>query len=222
VNEQVLANYLKNEYPQTVAVILGKIGQAHAGKVLSILPENFAMEVVMRMLRMEAVNKEIEKDVERVLRTEFMSNLARTNRRDAHEMMAEIFNNLDRATESRFLSALEERNKDSAEKIRSLMFTFEDLARIDPAGVQTLLRAVDKDKLTIALKGASEELKDLFFSNMSERAAKLLREDMQSLGPMRLKDVEEAQTAMVTAAKDLADRGELVIGGSGGDDQLVY
>ncbi|WP_193170002.1 flagellar motor switch protein FliG [Nisaea nitritireducens] len=222
VNEQVLANFLKNEYPQTVAVILGKIGQAHAGKVLSILPENFAMEVVMRMLRMEAVNKEIEKDVERVLRTEFMSNLARTNRRDSHEMMAEIFNNLDRATESRFLSALEERNKDSAEKIRSLMFTFEDLARIDPAGVQTLLRAVDKDKLTIALKGASEELKDLFFSNMSERAAKLLREDMQSLGPMRLKDVEEAQTAMVTAAKDLSDRGELVIGGSGGDDQLVY
>ncbi|MEQ8332598.1 flagellar motor switch protein FliG [Nisaea sp.] len=222
VNEQVLANYLKNEYPQTVAVILGKIGQAHAGKVLSILPENFAMEVVMRMLRMDAVNKEIEKDVERVLRTEFMSNLARTNRRDSHEMMAEIFNHLDRATESRFLSALEERNKDSAEKIRSLMFTFEDLARVDPAGVQTLLRAVDKDKLTIALKGASEELKDLFFSNMSERAAKLLREDMQSLGPMRLKDVEDAQTAMVTAAKDLADRGELVIGGSGGDDQLVY
>ncbi|MEO9900687.1 flagellar motor switch protein FliG [Nisaea sp.] len=222
VNEQVLANFLKNEYPQTVAVILGKIGQAHAGKVLSILPENFAMEVVMRMLRMEAVNKDIEKDVERVLRTEFMSNLARTNRRDSHEMMAEIFNNLDRATESRFLSALEERNKDSAEKIRSLMFTFEDLSRVDPAGVQTLLRALDKDKLTIALKGASEELKDLFFSNMSERAAKLLREDMQSLGPMRLKDVEDAQTAMVTAAKDLADRGELVIGGSGGDDELVY
>ena len=222
VNEQVLANYLKNEYPQTVAVILGKIGQAHAGKVLSILPENFAMEVVMRMLRMEAVNKDIEKDVERVLRTEFMSNLARTNRRDSHEMMAEIFNHLDRATESRFLSALEERNKDSAEKIRALMFTFEDLSRMDPAGVQTLLRAVDKDKLTIALKGSSEELKDLFFSNMSERAAKLLREDMQSLGPMRLKDVEEAQTAMVTAAKDLADRGELVIGGSGGDDELVY
>ena len=222
VNEEVLANFLKNEYPQTVAVILGKIGQAHAGKVLAILPENFAMEVIMRMLRMEAVNKEIEKDVERVLRTEFMSNLARTNRRDSHEMMAEIFNNLDRTTESRLLSALEERNLDSAEKIRSLMFTFEDLVRIDPAGVQTLLRAVDKDKLTIALKGASEEVKDLFFSNMSERAAKLLREDMQSLGPMRLKDVEEAQTAMVMAAKDLSERGEIVIGGSGEDDELIY
>ena len=222
VNEQVLANYLKNEYPQTVAVILGKIQQGHAAKVLATLPENFAMEVVMRMLRMEAVNKEIEKDVERVLRTEFMSNLARTNRRDSHEMMAEIFNNLDRATESRFLSALEERNKDAAERIRSLMFTFEDLSRLDPAGVQTLLRAVDKDKLVIALKGASEELRDLFFSNMSERAGKLMREDMQALGPIRLKDVEDAQTAMVQSAKDLADRGEIVIGGSGGDDQLVY
>ena len=222
VNEQVLANYLKNEYPQTVAVILGKIQQGHAAKVLATLPENFAMEVVMRMLRMEAVNKDIEKDVERVLRTEFMSNLARTNRRDSHEMMAEIFNNLDRATESRFLSALEERNKDAAERIRSLMFTFEDLQRLDPAGVQTLLRAVDKDKLVIALKGASEELRDLFFSNMSERAAKLMREDMQALGPIRLKDVEYSQQAMVQSAKDLADRGEIVIGGSGGDDQLIY
>ncbi|EDP64016.1 Flagellar motor switch protein [alpha proteobacterium BAL199] len=222
VNEQVLANYLKNEYPQTVAVILGKIQQGHAAKVLGTLPENFAMEVVMRMLRMEAVNKDIEKDVERVLRTEFMSNLARTNRRDSHEMMAEIFNNLDRATESRFLSALEERNKDAAERIRALMFTFEDLSRLDPAGVQTLLRAVDKDKLVIALKGSSEELRDLFFSNMSERAAKLMREDMQSLGPIRLKDVEDAQQAMVQSAKDLSDRGEIVIGGSGGDDQLVF
>ena len=222
VNEQVLANYLKNEYPQTVAVILGKISQPHAAKVLAVLPENFSMEVVMRMLRMEAVNKDIEKDVERVLRTEFMSNLARTNRRDSHEMMAEIFNSLDRATESRFLSALEERNKDAAEKIRSLMFTFEDLNRLDPASAQTLLRAVDNDKLKIALKGASEELRDLFMSNMSERAAKLLREDMQAMGPVRLSEVEDAQQTMVQAAKDLADKGDIVIIGSGGDDELVF
>jgi flagellar motor switch protein FliG len=222
VNESVLANYLKNEYPQTVAVILGKIGQAHAAKVLAVLPENFAMEVVMRMLRIEAVNKDIEKDVERVLRTEFMSNLARTNRRDSHETMAEIFTHLDRATESRFLAALEERNKDSSEKIRALMFTFEDLKGIDPSGVQTMLRSVDKDKLTVALKGASDELKDIIFSNMSERAAKLLREDMQAAGPVRLKEVEEAQQAMIATAKDLADRGEIVIGGGSGDDQLVF
>ena len=178
VNEMVLANYLKNEYPQTVAVVLTKIKPDHAAKVLSMLPENFSMEVVMRMLRMEAVQKDVLSDVERTLRTEFMSNLARTTRRDAHEMMAEIFNNLDRATESRFVAALEERNKDSAEKIKAMMFTFEDLSRLDPGGVQTLLRTVEKDKLGLALKGASEALRDLFFSNMSERAGKLLREDM--------------------------------------------
>ena len=222
VNEMVLANYLKNEYPQTVAVVLTKIKADHAAKVLTMLPENFAMEVVMRMLRMEAVQKDVLSDVERTLRTEFMSNLARSTRRDAHEMMAEIFNSLDRATESRFISALEERNKDSAEKIRAMMFTFEDLSRLDPGGVQTLLRAVDKSKLALALKGASEALRDLFFSNMSERAGKLFREDMASLGPVRLKEVEEAQMGMVQTAKDMAARGEIVLSDNKGGDELVY
>jgi len=222
VNEQVLAAYLKNEYPQTVAVVLSKIKPDHAGKVLTMLPENFAMEVVMRMLRMEAVQKEVLSDVERTLRTEFMSNLARATRRDAHEMMAEIFNNLDRATESRFVAALEERNKDAAEKIKSMMFTFEDLSRLDPGGVQTLLRTLDKAKLGLALKGASEGIRDLFFSNMSERAGKLLREDMAALGPVRLKDVEEAQQVMVQTAKDLAARGEIVLSDNKGGDELVY
>src|ERR1700722_8463333 len=105
VNETVLANYLKNEYPQTVAVVLAKIKPDHAARVLALLPENFAMEVIMRMLRMEAVQKEVLDGVERTLRTEFMSNLARTARRDAHEMMADIFNNLDRTTETRFITA---------------------------------------------------------------------------------------------------------------------
>jgi flagellar motor switch protein FliG len=222
VNEQVLAAYLKNEYPQTVAVVLSKIKPDHAGKVLTMLPENFAMEVVMRMLRMEAVQKEVLSDVERTLRTEFMSNLARATRRDAHEMMAEIFNNLDRATESRFVAALEERNKDAAEKIKAMMFTFEDLSRLDPGGVQTLLRTLDKAKLGLALKGASEGIRDLFFSNMSERAGKLLREDMAALGAVRLKDVEEAQQVMVQTAKDLAARGEIVLSDNKGGDELVY
>ncbi|MBI1775698.1 MAG: flagellar motor switch protein FliG [Proteobacteria bacterium] len=217
VNEIVLANFLKNEYPQTVAVILAKIKGEHAAKVIGLLPENYAMEVVMRMLRMEAVQKDVLSDVERTLRTEFMSNLARTSRRDTHEMMAEIFNSLDRSTETRFIEALGERNKDSAERIKALMFTFEDLSRL-----QTLLRTMDKGKLAIALKGASETLRDLFFSNMSERAGKLLREDMASMGPIRLKDVDEAQTAMVNLAKDLASRGEIVLSDNEGGDELVY
>ena len=222
VNEEVLANYLKNEYPQTVAVVMSKIRSDHAARVLACLPENFAMEVVLRMLRMESVQKEILDDVERTLRSEFMSNLARTNRRDAHEMMAEIFNNLDRAAESRFLSALEERNKDAAERIRQLMFTFEDLNKLDPGSVQTLLRNVDKGQLAIALKGSSEPLRDLFFSNMSERAGKILREDMEAMGPVRLREVDEAQMQMVITAKNLAASGEITILDSKDDDELVY
>ncbi len=170
----------------------------------------------------KSVQKEVLDDVERTLRTEFMSNLARTSRRDAHEMMAEIFNNLDRNTESRFLAALEERNRDSAERIKALMFTFEDLSKLDPSGVQTLLRVVDKPKLGLALKGASETLRDLFFTNMSERAAKIMREDMAAMGPVRLRDVDEAQMYMVQVAKDLAARGEIVMAEGKGEDELIY
>ncbi|WP_281301732.1 MULTISPECIES: flagellar motor switch protein FliG [unclassified Iodidimonas] len=222
VNEMVLASYLKNEYPQTVAVVLNKIKAEHAARVLSVLPEDFSMEVVMRMLRMEAVQKDIIDKVEQTLRIEFMNNLARTSRRDSHETIAEIFNYLDRNSETRFLTALEDRNRESAERIRALMFTFEDLAKLDPGGVQTLLRNVDKGQLALALKGASDTLRDLFFSNMSERAAKILREDMEAMGPVRLRDVDEAQMAMVNKAKDLAEEGEIMLTDSKGEDELIY
>ena len=222
VSEGVLANYLKNEYPQTVAVVLSKVKPDHASRVLGALPEDFAMECVTRMLRMEPVQREILDKIEQTLRTEFMSNLARTSKRDSHEMMAEIFNSFDRQTETRFISALEERNRDSAERIRALMFVFEDLSKLDPGGVQTLLRAVDKAQLGLALKGASEDLRNLFFSNMSERAARILREDMENMGPVRLRDVDQAQMAMVQSAKDLAQRGEIMLAGSSGDDELIY
>jgi flagellar motor switch protein FliG len=222
VHEQVLANYLKNEYPQTVAVVLSKVKADHAARVLATLPEDFALECVQRMLRMEPVQREILDKIEATLRNEFMSNLARTSRRDSHESMAEVFNNFDRATENRFLAALEERNRESAERIRSLMFVFEDLKKLDPGGVQTLLRSVDKEQMGLALKGASDELRQLFFSNMSERAAKILRDDMASMGPVRLKDVDSAQAAMVQTAKDLAARGEIMLAGGGSDDELIY
>jgi flagellar motor switch protein FliG len=222
VNEAVLANYLKNEYPQTVAVVLSKIKSEHAARVLAALPEDFALECVMRMLRMEPVQREILDKIEQTLRTEFMSNLARTSKRDSHEMMAEIFNAFDRQTEARFITALEERNREAAERIRALMFVFEDLSKLDPGGIQTLLRAVEKDQLALALKGASDSLRELFFSNMSERAAKIMREDMESMGPVRLRDVDQAQMAMVQVAKDLANKGEIMLAGAGGDDELVY
>ena len=222
VNETVLANYLKNEYPQTVSVVLSKIKPEHAARVLAALPEEFALEVVQRMLRMESVQKDILDKVEKTLRVEFMSNLARTAKRDAHEQMAEIFNNFDRQTEGRFITALEERSRDSAERIKALMFTFEDLGKLDPGSIQTLLRNVEKDKLGLALKGATDGLRDVFFSNMSERAGKILRDDMEAMGPVRLKDVDEAQMRMVNVAKDLANKGEIMIAGGNSEDELIY
>lgn len=222
VNEEVLANYLKNEYPQTVAVVLMKIKSDHAARVISHLPEGFAFEVISRMLRMESVQKEVLDDVERTLREEFMTTLARTQRRDSHELMAEIFNNMDRSKETRFMEILDERNKESAEKIRSLMFTFEDLIRVDAMSIQTILRNIDKEKLPVALKGASEPMKELFFSNMSERAVKIMKEDMSSRGPIRLRDVEEAQQHIVTVAKGLSDRNEIVLIDKNAQDEMIY
>lgn len=222
VQEEVLANYLKNEYPQTVAVVLSKLRPEHAARVLAILPEDLSLDVVNRMLRMEAVQKEVIERVEQTLRTEFMSNLSQTRRRDAHEVMAEIFNNFDRQTEMRFITALEVENRESAERIKELMFTFDDLVKLDTGSAQTLMRHIDKDKLAVALKGASETVREFFFSNMSTRAAKMLVEEMQEMGPVRLRDVDEAQAMLVNTAKDLAAKGEILITKSRGDDELIY
>lgn len=220
VKEEVLANYLKNEYPQTVAVVLSKVKPDHAGRVLTLLPDSFAIEVIMRMLRMESVQRDVLDGVEQTLRLEFMSNLASSSQRDSHEMMADIFNSLDRQSESRFVAALEERNREAADRIKALMFTFDDLQRLTSANVQILLRSVEKDKLPVALKGASDKLRELFFSNLSERAGKMLREDMEALGPVKLRDVDDAQAAIVTLAKDLAAQGTIEIS-EGKNDEMV-
>ena len=222
VQENVLANYLKNEYPQTVALVLSKIKPDHAARVLGNLPEDFSLEVVNRMLRMEAVQKDVLEKVEQTLRVEFMSNLSHTTRRDSHELMADIFNNFDRQTEARFITALEDENRESAERIKNLMFTFDDLSKLDAASVQTLLRGVEKDRLAIALKGANETVREFFFSNMSTRAAKLLADDMEAMGAVRLRDVDEAQGGMVNIAKDLAAKGEITIAKNNSEDELIY
>jgi flagellar motor switch protein FliG len=221
VQEEVLANYLKNEYPQTIAVVLSKLKPEHAARVLGIFPEDLAL-VVNRMLKMEAVQKEVIESVEKTLRTEFMSNLSQTRRRDAHEVMAEIFNNFDRQTETRFITSLEEDNRESAERIKALMFTFDDLVKLDSGSAQTLMRNVDKDKLGVALKSANEDVRNFFFGNMSSRAAKMLQDDMAAMGPVRLRDVDEAQALLVNLAKDLAAKGEIMLTKNRADDELVY
>jgi flagellar motor switch protein FliG len=222
VDEVLLANYLKNEYPQTVAVVLSKIKSSHAAKVLANLPEEFATECVLRMLRMEPVHRDMLEKIEKTLSVEFMSSLARSSRKNPQEAVAEIFNSFDRQTETRFFAALEERHRDSAEQIRALMFVFEDLKRLDAGGVQTVLRQADKGDLAMALKGASDELRNLFLSNMSERGAKLMREDMAALGPVRLREVDQSQSRIVELVKDLAARGEIEVSEAEDEDELIH
>lgn len=221
VDEAVLASYLKNEYPQTVAVVLSRIRAEHAARVLALLPEPLAIEVVLRMLRMENVQKDVLEGVEHTLHAEFMTNLARSTRRDPHEAMAEIFNKLDRQSETRILNALDERQHDSAERVKALMFTFDDMQRLTPRALQAVLRAAPRERIPLALKGASEAVRNLFFKNLSERAGAILREEIETLGPVRLRDVDDAQAAIVATAKELAEQGEIELG-SGSDEEMVY
>ena len=184
VNEAVLANYLKNEYPQTVAVVLSKIKPEHAARVLAALPEDFALECVMRMLRMEPVQKDILDKVEQTLRTEFMSNLARTAKRDSHEHDGrdlQQFRPPDRKPLHRRAGRAQPRIRRAHQGAD--VHLRGPVASSIRAAIQTLLRSVEKDKLALALKGASDALRDMFFSNMSERAGKILREDMEAHGP---------------------------------------
>ena len=222
VNEEILAAYLKNEYPQTVALITSRINPAHAAKVLAVLPEDFTFEVITRMLSMDSVKKEVLDQVERTLRAEFISNLTKTQKYESDELMAEIFNNFDRTNETKFMGMLEENSPESAEKIKSLMFTFDDLIKVDQAGMQALLRKADKSKLGLALKGANEEVRNLFIKNMSQRAAKILQEDMEAMGPVRLRDVDEAQLEVIATAKELITSGEISLSDSSGGDELIY
>ncbi|MBL0318909.1 MAG: flagellar motor switch protein FliG [Alphaproteobacteria bacterium] len=223
INEEVLANYLKNEYPQTIALIMSKIQPAHAAKVLSALPETLTFDVIQRMLTMEPVQKEVLDGIEKTLRAEFISNLTKTTKNDNNAMIAEIFNNFDRFNESKYMSLLEQRLPDSAEKVKGLMFTFDDLLKISPSDIQTLLRFVDKNKLPMALKGAKEEVRVLFLNNMSQRASKILAEDMEGMGPIRIRDVDDAQSAIINVAKDLIAKSEITVrtkADSG--DELIY
>lgn len=221
VSETVLAQALRHEYPQTVAVILSKLRSDHAARVLAELPRDFAVDVIMRMLRMETVQKDVIQEIEHTLRTDFMMNLSRSTKRDPHEAMADMFNALDRSTEEAMLTALDERAPDSAERIRALMFTFEDLSNLLPAAVAVIVRNADKREMALALKGSPAPLRNVFFGAMTERAAKLMREDMAGMGPVRARDCEEAQSSLVRLAKSLADRGEILLVDPKSDDAMI-
>ena len=221
VNERTLAGYLRNEHPQTVAVILSRIKAEHAARVIAALPERTAEEVMNRMLALGPVQKDVLDRIEQTLRTEFIASLGRTPEKDPHESMAEIFNNFDRPSERRFMDILTTKNPSAAEKIKALMFVFEDLLRVDSSDIQLLLRHVDKSDLAKAIKGADEAMQTLFFSNMSERAATILRDDIDIMGPIRVREVDQAQQNIVTIAKRLAEEGEIYLS-KNSDDEVIY
>lgn len=221
VNERTLAGYLRNEHPQTVAVILSRIKPDHAAKVIAVLPERVAEEVMYRMLALGPVQKDVLDQIEETLRTEFMAALSRGPEKDSYEAMAEIFNSFDRQTERRFMETLESKNPAAAEKIKSLMFVFEDLVRLGNTDVQLLLRHLDKSVLATALKGAEDDMQELFFSNMSDRAATILRDDIDIMGPVRVREIDIAQQKIVDVAKRLAEDGEIYIAKSN-EDEVIY
>jgi flagellar motor switch protein FliG len=150
-----------------------------------------------------------------------MANLSRSSKRDSYEQLAEVFNNFERRAETRFMGALEERNQEDAEKIKSLMFTFDDLRRLSASAIMRLLQEIERDRLPLALKGASEEVRQQFLDVMSERAGKMLADDIAMLGPVRVKDVDAAQADIVSAAKSLADRGEIELGDAQQTNELI-
>ncbi len=220
VSEDILANYLKNEYPQTAALILSRLNPQQASGVLVLLSPEFAFEIMKRMLVMDPVKKEILDRVERTLRTEFISTLSKSQKSDNNQLLAEIFNNFDRTHEATFMSMMEQYDTSMADRIKGLMFTFEDLKRLNAVGIQSVLKVADKGKLALALKGASEEIRKLFMDNMSQRAAKIMIEDIESMGPVKLRDVDHAQSEIINTAKSLIAKGEAEILDS--SDTMVY
>jgi flagellar motor switch protein FliG len=215
-----LAGYLGKEHAQTVAIILGRLKAPQAARLLARLEETLAVEVVTRMLQMDPVRNDVLAEIERTLRADLTDRPVGAVGSGHDAAVADMLSFLDRATEQRLLDGLEGRSREATERVRSLMFTFDDLARLDGAAIQALLRTAGNGPIALALKGAGQQLKDLVFANMSERAAKILREEIEQMGAVRLRAVEEAQRLLVNTAKELAESGAITLGG-GGEAELV-
>ena len=217
---KVVANFLGNEHPQTAAIVLAHLETAMAGATLRELPEEMRMEVVYRLATLERVSPHVLRDLDEALQAEFRSSGAVSgSKMGGIESAAQIMGIIDRATESSILSAMDEVDPDLANEIRNLRFTFEDILKIDDQGVQMMLKEITQEDLLISLKTASDELKDKIFSNMSERASTMLKEDLEAMGLTKISEVERAQQKIVNVIKRLEEEGRVVIGGGG--EELV-
>jgi flagellar motor switch protein FliG len=222
VDTRTLSNFLINEHPQTIALIVAHLNPERKVDILRRLPEGLQAEVVLRVANLDYVSPELISQLDDVLKTE-LSTLGSidTNQLGGVEPIAEMLNLMDKNSEKNIMSRVEEKDPELAEEIRKLMFTFEDLMFVDDKGIQNLLREVDNAKLVIAMKTAPDEIKQKFFKNMSNRAATLMKEDLEALGPTKLSDVEKAQAEMIQKAKELESQGKAFIARGSDGDSLV-
>ena len=217
-----ILTFIQDEHPQTIALILAYLQSEKSSEILTGLTQQKQIEVIKRIAAMEQTNPEVIKEVEAGLETRLSDVVSQTfDKAGGVESAAEILNLADRSTEKGILEGLETDDPDLVEQIRRLMFVFEDIMLVDDKGIQMVLKEVDNDELSMALKAASDELKQKIFSNMSERASQLINEDMEYMGPVRLSDVENAQQKIVDVVRRLEDSGEIMIQGRGGESELV-
>lgn len=218
VSPRLLAQILRNEHPQTLALILGHLNPDQAANLLTNLPAGVRAEVLMRLARLEAVPEDMLMEVDRVLTSQLIAMGGKEGKKvGGVQSVAEILNAVDRATEEEVLSEIEEDSAQMAEDIRNLMFVFEDCKNIDDRGMRELLKEVPNEQLTLALRGASDELKEKFFKNMSERAGNMIREELEFMGPTKLSDVEGAQQDIVKIVRRLEGENKLVVSRGAGD-----
>ncbi|MFU2207881.1 flagellar motor switch protein FliG [Solidesulfovibrio sp. C21] len=218
VSPRILAQILRNEHPQTLALILGHLHPDQAAELLQNLPSGVRAEVLMRLSKLEAVAEDMLVEVDKVLQNQLIAMGGKEGKKvGGITAVAEILNAVDRATEEEVLSEIEEESAQMAEDIRNLMFVFEDIKGLDDRAIRELLKEVSNEELTQALKGASEELRDKFFKNLSERAATMIQEDLEIMGPIRLAEVEAAQQNVVKTVRRLEVEGKIAIGRGGGD-----
>lgn len=217
-----LLTFIQDEHPQTIALILAHLPAQKASEILVGLPNQKQVEVVKRVANMEQTNPEVIKEVERGLEHRLSDIVSQTfEKAGGVDTVAEILNLADRSTEKGIMEGLEAEDPDLVESIRRLMFVFEDILLVNDKGIQSVLKEVDNSELGLALKTASEELKQKIFKNMSERAAQMINEDMQFMGPVRVSDVEQAQQKIVDIVRRLEDSGEIMISGRGGEKEMV-
>ena len=222
LDPKILVNFLRNEHPQTIALVMAVLEQSQAAVILGELKEEQRIEVIIRMSELDKVSPEILVEIDRVLQEELLSvEGVEGQRLGGAEAVAEILNIADRALEASILEGVEEQREELAEEIRRLMFVFDDLIGVDDRGIMSILKEVSSDDLKLALKTAAAELQEKIFKNMSQRAVEMLKEDMEMMGPTRLKDVETSQQAILKIAKRLEQEGKIQLSAGGGADEFV-